>query len=73
MKSDDMICGLDKKYDGDSDLSDRMTILKGRTVEERPFNYDLDEMKKAMESGMVEIPDSALVSIEAFDEWLEQF
>lgn len=65
----DVIWGLEERKESSTELR----ILKGRTVEERPFNFDLDEMKKVMESGMVEIPDSALISIEAFDEWLEQF
>jgi hypothetical protein len=69
MKSVDVIWGLEVRKESNIELR----ILKGRTVEERPFNFDLDEMKKAMESGMVEIPDSVLVSVEAFDEWLEQF
>jgi hypothetical protein len=69
MKSVDVIWGLEVLKESSTELR----ILKGRTGEERPFNFDLDEMKKAMESGMVEIPDSALISIEAFDEWLEQF
>jgi len=46
--------------------------MKNEVPEDPPFNFDLDEMKKAMESGMVELPDS-IEDFEAFEEWLEQF
>lgn len=36
------------------------------------FNYDLEQMKKAVESGVVSIPPEALTSFEAFDEWLAE-
>ena len=35
------------------------------------FNFDLDEMKKAMESKLISIPDCALEDIDAFSEWLD--
>lgn len=34
------------------------------------FNFDLDEMKKMVESPRIEVPKSALNSIEDFDNWL---
>lgn len=36
---------------------------------EPEFNFDLDEMKKAVSSPMVEIPE-CIEDIDAFDEWL---
>lgn len=38
---------------------------------ERPFDYDLDEIKHAMESGFTEIPKSAMQDFESFDNWLQ--
>lgn len=34
------------------------------------FNFDLDEMKKMVESPRIEVPKSALTNIEDFDNWL---
>lgn len=36
------------------------------------FNYDLDQMKKAIESGIIAIPSEALTSFESFNEWLAE-
>jgi len=41
-------------------------------MKEPPFNFDLDEMQKAMASGSVELPDD-IADVDAFDLWLEQF
>lgn len=42
------------------------------TSSEKPFDFDLDEMRLAMSSGFVEIPDE-IVDFDFFEEWLEQF
>ena len=36
------------------------------------FNFDLDKMKAAVESGRASIPKEALESFEAFDKWLNE-
>lgn len=36
------------------------------------FNFDLNEMKAAVESGGVPVPKSALADVEAFDDWLRK-
>lgn len=36
------------------------------------FNYDLDQMKAAVDSDVVSIPPEALTSFESFDEWLAE-
>lgn len=38
---------------------------------ERPFDYDLDEIKQSIESGFVEIPKSATQDFASFDNWLQ--
>lgn len=38
--------------------------------EEIPFNFDLERMKKAVNSPSVRVPDYALESFESFDAWL---
>lgn len=34
------------------------------------FNFDLEEMKRAVESPTIEVPDWALKDVESFDKWL---
>lgn len=36
------------------------------------FNFDLERMKKAVESERIPIPPEALESDEAFDKWLNE-
>jgi hypothetical protein len=38
----------------------------------KEFNFDLDKMKAAVESGRASIPKEALESFEAFDKWLNE-
>lgn len=35
-----------------------------------PFNFDLEEMKEALEGPAVEIPEEALVDQDVFHKWL---
>lgn len=37
---------------------------------ERPFDYDLEEIKHAIESGFTEVPKSAMQDFDSFDNWL---
>lgn len=34
------------------------------------FTYDLDQMKEAVDSGVISIPAEALTSFESFDKWI---
>lgn len=34
------------------------------------FTYDLDQMKEAVDSGVISIPVEALTSFESFDQWI---
>ncbi len=34
------------------------------------FTYDLDQMKEAVDSGVISIPVEALTSFESFDKWI---
>lgn len=36
------------------------------------FNFDLDKMKAAVESGIVTIPPEALYTFETFEAWLNE-
>lgn len=38
--------------------------------QERPFNFDLEEMEQAINSGFVEIPKGAAKDLETFEKWL---
>lgn len=40
-------------------------------MDDKYFNFDLEQMKKALESPMIMIPDWALESDESFCEWLD--
>ena len=45
---------------------------KTKKTADDEFNFDLDKMKAAVESGRVSIPKEALTSFEAFDKWLSE-
>ena len=36
------------------------------------FNFDLERMQQAINSGRIEVPSSALTDIDAFDKWLDE-
>ncbi|MEN3257522.1 hypothetical protein AAH678_01610 [Sodalis endosymbiont of Spalangia cameroni] len=38
---------------------------------DRPFNFNLEEMRKAVESKGIEVPEWALMGVESFIKWLE--
>ncbi|MFB2538555.1 MULTISPECIES: hypothetical protein [unclassified Acinetobacter] len=46
-------------------------ILEQHFQKERAFNFDLDEIKQAVESGFVEMPVSAKKDFASFDAWLK--
>jgi len=47
------------------------TQERSNAEQERPFNFDLEEMEKAMSSGMIELPD-CITDIDLFDAWLNE-
>ena len=50
----------------------RRAKRKAKKTDDDEFNFDLDKMKAAVESGRVSIPKEALESFEAFDKWLNE-
>jgi hypothetical protein len=50
----------------------RRAKRKAKKTDDDEFNFDLDKMKAAVESGRVSIPKEALTSFEAFDKWLSE-
>lgn len=49
-----------------------MQALEQHFRQERPFNFDLDEMQQAIDSGFVEMPDWAKKDFASFQRWLQQ-
>jgi hypothetical protein len=41
-----------------------------RFLSTTPFNFDLERMKEAMESPRIKIPDYAIATDDAFEEWI---
>lgn len=40
-------------------------------IDDCPFTYDLEQMKTALQSPRIKLPASALLTEEAFNEWLD--
>ncbi|MFB2539121.1 MULTISPECIES: hypothetical protein [unclassified Acinetobacter] len=45
--------------------------LISHQLQENPFNFDLDEMKVAVESPRVEVPVEVMGDLESFEKWLK--